>query len=75
MEADFDFADHGSLVMVRCMNDEAHAHLAARTDGMWMGRALAVEPRYAPDLAAALCRAGFSVDLPDGRVVTEEDLL
>jgi hypothetical protein len=72
--ADFDFHDHGSLVMVHCTNANALAHLQENTDGQWMGDALAVEPRYAPDLSATLCRDGFSVELPNGRIVTADDL-
>ncbi len=71
---DYDFSDHGSVVMVTPKNTAAHDHLAAHTDGQWLGNALAVEPRYAPDLSADLCRDGFTVELPDGRVVTAEDL-
>lgn len=67
---DFDFVDAGSLVMVHCMNAPALEHLRAHTDG----HALAVEPRYAPDLSADLCRAGFTINLPNGRTVTAADL-
>lgn len=71
---DFDFSDHGSLVMVTPRNENAREHLAENTDGQWLGYALAVEPRYAADLSALLCRDGFTVELPDGRVVTAADL-
>jgi hypothetical protein len=73
-KADFDFHDHGSLTMVHGLNEAALAHLKAHTDGQWMGSALAVEPRFAADLAADLCRDGFTVELPDGRIVTASDL-
>jgi hypothetical protein len=73
---DFDFHDSGSITMVHCMNARALDHLAGNTgdETQWMGDALAVEPRYAPDLAADLCREGFTVELPDGRIVTAADL-
>lgn len=72
---DYDFTDHGSLVMVTPRNDAAHEHLSLNSDGQWLGNSLAVEPRYASDLSAELCRNGFTVELPDGRVVTDADLL
>lgn len=74
MSIDYDFTDIGSLTLVTPQNDAAREHLTEHTDGLWFGGALAVEPRYAPDLSADLCRDGFTVELPDGRVVTAEDL-
>lgn len=73
---DFDFSAGSSLTMVRCCNDAALDHLSSNVgdDALWMGDSLAVEPRYAPDLAASLCLEGFMVELPDGRVVTASDL-
>lgn len=76
MNVDYDFSDHGFCTMVHCRNKAALDHLATHTgdDAMWSGMALAVEPRYAPDLSAELCRDGFTVELPNGRVVTAADL-
>lgn len=74
MTPDYDFQDHGSIVTVRPTNDAAREHLATHTAGTWLGHSLAVEPRYAPELSAALCRDGFAVELPNGRVVTAADL-
>lgn len=73
---DFIFTDHGSITMVRCTGTKALEHLHANTDEdvQWSGAHLAVEPRYAADLSAQLCRDGFAVELPDGRVVTAADL-
>ncbi len=71
---DFDFSDNGSITLVTPLNDAAHAHLSEHTGGLWHCGVLAVESRYAPELSAELCRAGFVVELPDGRIVTEEDL-
>jgi len=75
-EVDFDFHQSFSLTMVYCMNPNALAHMQEHTgdEAQWMGDGIAVENRYAPDLSAELCRAGFTVGLPDGRVVTAEDL-
>lgn len=75
MTADYTFMDLGPLTLVSPLTDAAREHLESHTDGTWTGGALAVEPRYAPALSALLCRAGFAVELPDGRVVTEENLL
>lgn len=74
---DYDFNDCGSIVMVRPLNDAARDHLAEHLgeEAQWLGGALAVEPRYAPDLSAELCREGFAVELPCGRVVTDADLV
>lgn len=74
MSPDFDFSDVGPFTLVTPMNDEAREHLAEHTDGTWQAGSLVVEPRYAPELSADLCRDGFSVELPDGRVVTADDL-
>jgi hypothetical protein len=76
MKPGYYFQDHGTLTMVCCLNAAAFTHLKDHTDdeAQWMGRSLACEPRYAPGLAANLCRDGFTVQLPDGRVVTADDL-
>jgi len=71
---DFYFLDTGSLVLVTPKTRAARRHLTAHTDGQWLNDALAVEPRYAPELSAGLCRDGFTVELPNGRVVTAADL-
>jgi hypothetical protein len=74
MTVDFDFIDNGTLTLVVPKNEAAESHLREHTDGLWFGGSLAVEPRYAPELSAALCRDGFTVELPNGRVVTAADL-
>lgn len=74
MRPDFDFSDVGPFTLVTPLNYTAREHLTVHADGQWIGDALAVEPRYAPELSANLCRDGFAVELPDGRVVTGEDL-
>jgi hypothetical protein len=72
---DFTFTDCGSITLVRPDNADAQAYLEEATEGQWFAGALACEPRYAPDLSAELCRAGFCVTLPDGRDVTAADLV
>jgi len=75
MTSDYKFSEHGTITLVHPCNDSALAHLESRTGGQWLGYGLAVEPRYAPELSALLCRDGFAVELPSGRVVTAEDLI
>lgn len=72
--ADFDFLDTGSFTIVTALTPKAHKHLKRHTSGTWLQGGLCVEARYAADLSAQLCRDGFSVDLPGGRVVTAADL-
>lgn len=74
--ADFDFNEQSSgLTIVTPLNSRAQDHLwDVCGDATWHGRSCVVETRYAPELSASLCRDGYSVDLPDGRVVTAADL-
>ena len=44
--ADFAVENHGSVVLVRPLNDVGKAWLAEHTDGQWFCGALAVEPRF-----------------------------
>lgn len=76
MAYDFDFVEMGSITLVVTLNPDAEQHLADNVgeEAQWVGGGLAVEGRYGPELAASLCRAGYTVCLPDGRVVSEEDL-
>lgn len=71
---DYDFRDNGTIVLVCPMNDAAREHLEEQTGEELFRGALPVEHRYAPDLSAQLCRDGFTVELPNGRVVTAGDL-
>lgn len=60
---DYTVENHGSLFLFRPETPEAQAHLEAHVDdeAQWFGDALAVEPRYAADLAAQLGDDGFVV--------------
>lgn len=73
---DFNFLDVGSFVLVRPEHEGVDDTLCALVDddAMWQGDNLIVEPRYAPELSAMLCREGYTVELPNGRVVTSADL-
>jgi hypothetical protein len=55
--------DHGSIFLFRPASDGAFDWLRAnvQSDAQWLGYSLAVEHRYARDLASALVEAGFEV--------------
>jgi hypothetical protein len=61
---DFYIDGGGSVYLFRPLNDEARKHLAENVqDGAtWFGGALAVEHRFAGDLADALREDGFTVE-------------
>lgn len=61
---DFTIQNHGSLFLCIPNNDEAREHLEENVgDGaLWYGGALAVEPRYARDLADSLTANGWEVE-------------
>lgn len=61
LDADISIEDHGSIVLVRPLVDEAQAWLVEHTDGPWLGNALGVEPRYLHGLVEGLLDAGFDV--------------
>ena len=63
-QADFHFENHGTILLCQPMNDAAREHLTENTaeDAMWFAGALAVEPRYARDLASGLISEGFACD-------------
>lgn len=61
---DYRFENHGTIVLVQSLNDAAYEHLTANADTeswQWMGRSLAVDHRYAMDLAQHLRDDGFTV--------------
>jgi hypothetical protein len=58
---DFVVENHGNIFLFYPRNDLARKHLHEVTDGQWLGGALAVEHRYARDLAQALLDDGWEV--------------
>jgi hypothetical protein len=54
--------DHGSVLLVRPLTQNACAWLKENTDGMWFGSALAVEPPYVLNLVAGMREHGFTVE-------------
>lgn len=57
----FRLEQHGSITLVRPLTDEATQWLVEHTDGSWFGNALAVEPRYIPNLVEGMIEFGFEV--------------
>lgn len=62
--ADFRLARHGTLDMISCLSREAYAHMVEMTaaDALWLGRSIAVEPRYTATIMAALAAEGFDIE-------------
>jgi len=60
---DFEVENHGSLFLVRALNQEAFEHLSGNVsdEAQWMGQAVAVEPHYVRDLVEALRDNGWNV--------------
>ena len=58
----FAIEDHGTIVLVRPLTDDAKTWLVEHTadDAQWFGGALAAEPRYAEDIVEALVEEGFA---------------
>lgn len=72
---DFSFVETGSFTMIYPEHDAVdEVLLDLCPDGMFQGNVLICEGRYAPELSAELCRDGYRVKLPNGRIVTEDDL-
>lgn len=63
-DTDYTATNHGSLYLVEPHNDTAYAWLMdhVSTETQWMGRAVAVEPRYVQGLVEQLREDGFTVD-------------
>lgn len=59
--SDLHFENHGSLVLVRPMTVKGEEFLreTAPDDAQFMGKAMAVEPRYVGDVCAAAGEAGL----------------
>jgi hypothetical protein len=52
----------GSLFLFRPLTNAAQEWLEEHTDGLWFGGALAVEPRYALDLAQGMLDDGLTLE-------------
>ncbi len=62
-DADYCIENHGSLFLLHPLNEEASKNLAekATEEAQFMGRALAVEPRYIAMLVSQLREEGWRV--------------
>jgi hypothetical protein len=61
---DYVVHNHGSLFLFEPQSDEAAKNLRdnAQEDAQFFGQSLAVEPRYALDLASQLVTEGWEVE-------------
>lgn len=72
---DFSFVQTGSFTIISPEHDAVDGVLLDLCpDGMFQGNSLICEDRYAPELSLELCRDGYRVMLPGGRVVSEQDI-
>lgn len=53
--------NHGTVALVRPLDDDARAWLDEHTAGTWWAGALVVEPRYVDDLLSGFCADGGTV--------------
>lgn len=58
----FQIEDHGSIALIRPMDDAAKEHAAeVYADAQWFGGAVVCEPRYVEDNLVLLADDGFEV--------------
>ena len=62
--ADVRLTQHGTLDMISCLSREAFEFMVEVTsaDALWLGRSLAVEPRYTANIMSALAAEGFEIE-------------
>ena len=62
--ADFRLSQHGTLDMIACLSREAYEHMVEMSadDALWLGRSIAVEPRYTATIMTALAAEGFEIE-------------
>ena len=60
---DFSLANHGSIWLLTPHSAQASAWVADNLpdDAQWLGRAIAIEPRYVPDIVAGFQQEGLTV--------------
>lgn len=63
--SDFQFENHGSICLLRPLNDEFREHIRDNVgdEAQFIGDALAVEPRYVQPLIEQLADNGFYCQL------------
>lgn len=67
---DVDLSLHGSIDLLTPLTAAAQAWMKENIpdDAQWFGGALAVEPRYAPDIVQGMIDDGLTVFIGDGQV-------
>jgi hypothetical protein len=67
---DVDLALHGSIDLLTPLTPEAQAWVKENIpdDAQWFGGALAVEPRYAPDIVQGMIDDGLAVFIGGGQI-------
>lgn len=61
MNPDIRIENCGSIILFQPLTAPGHEWLENHTDGMWYGGALAVDPRYAQDIAEGAVDDGLEV--------------
>ena len=62
--SDFEFYDHGSIVILVPLSEEAHDWVDDNLgeDVLWYGRGIAIEPRYVGDILEGITGDGLTVE-------------
>ncbi len=70
MKRDVELSLHGSIDLLTPLTPEAQAWMKDNIpdDAQWFGGALAVEPRFAPDIVQGMIDDGLTVFICDGQV-------
>ncbi len=70
MATDIEFECHGTINLLRPVTPDARSWIEDNIpdDAQWFLGALAVEPRYCPDIVAAMIADGLAVTIGDHRV-------
>lgn len=60
---DFNLTDHGSIVVLRPMNDEAREWIDFNVDpdAQWFGRGVVIEHRYVNDIVEGIVSDGLTI--------------
>ncbi len=61
---DFEAVHHGTIVMLAPRTPAAHEWCAdyLPSDALWLGGAVAIEPRYFPDIYEGITDAGLKIN-------------
>ena len=72
MAKDVQLEFHGTINLLRPLTPEARSWIAENIpdEAQWFGEALAVEPRYCPDIVAGMIDDGLAVHIGEGLVTS-----